>query len=71
MKMEIERLRQAVELIREAAGVEAAMIAQLAVDFAFTGAVTGSLPKQKAKDLLRWRLERYRAKLLPASSTIH
>jgi hypothetical protein len=71
MKLEIERLRQAVELVREAAGVEAAMIAQLTVDLAITAAVTAPFPKQKAKDLLRRRLEWHRAKLLPASSTIH
>ena len=71
MKQKIEGLRQAVELVREAAGVEAAMIAQLAVDLAITAAVTSPLPKQKAKELLRRRLEWHRAKLLPASSTIH
>jgi hypothetical protein len=71
MKMEIERLRQAVELVREAAGAEAMMIAQLTVDLAITAAVKGQLPIQKTNDLLRSHLERYRAKLLPASSTIH
>jgi hypothetical protein len=71
MKMEIERLRQAVELVREAAGAEAAVIAQLTVDLAITAAVKGQLPIRKTNDLLRSRLERYRAKLLPASSTIH
>lgn len=71
MKMEIGRLRQAVELVREAAGAEAAMIAQLTVDLAITAAVKGQLPIQKTNDLLRSRLERYRTKLLPASSTIH
>jgi len=71
MKMEIGKLRQAVELVREAAGAEAAMIAQLTVDLAITAAVKGQLPIQKTNDLLRSRLERYRTKLLPASSTIH
>jgi hypothetical protein len=71
VKLEIERLRQAVELVREAAGVEAAMIAQVTVDLAITAAVTGPFPKWKAKDLLRRRLELHRAKLLSASSTIH
>ena len=71
MKLEIERLWQAVELARETAGVEAAMIAQFTVDLAITAAVTGPFHEQKAKDLLRRRLERHRAKLLPASSTVH
>jgi hypothetical protein len=65
------RVRVAVELVREAAGVEAAMIAQLTVDLAMTAAVTGPFPKQNAKDLLRQRLKRHRAKLLPVSSTVH
>jgi hypothetical protein len=71
MKLEIERLRQAVELVRETAGVEAAMIAQFPVDLAISTVVMGPFHKQKAKDLLRRRLERYRAKPLPASSTVH
>jgi hypothetical protein len=67
MNLKSEGLRQAVELAQEAAGVEAAMIAQFTVDLAITVAFTGAIPKQKAKDLYRQRLERQRAKLSPAS----
>jgi hypothetical protein len=71
MKLKVEGLRQAVELVRKAAGAVAALIAQLTVDLAITAAVTGPIPKQKAKHLLRRRLEWHRAKLSPASSAIH
>ena len=62
------RVLVAVELVRDAAGVEAAMIAQFTVDLAMTAAVTGPFPKQNAKDLRRLPCDRlHQGRLIQAT----
>lgn len=70
MKLRIEDLRQALDVIGDAGGAEAAIVAQFALDLAVT-ARFGTIEGQEARRLLRLRIARHRAAQHASSSTVH
>jgi len=70
MKLRIEDVRQALDVIGDAGGTEAAIVAQFALDLAVT-ARFGAIEGQEARRLLQLRIARHRAARQASSSTVH
>ncbi len=74
MKLRVEDLRQALDVIGDAGGAEAAIVAQFALDLAVTarfGAARKPIEPQEARRLLRLRIARHRAAQHASSSAVH
>jgi hypothetical protein len=74
MPLNMEALRDAVRLIRDAGGAEAAIAAQRALDLAVTARFTNdgrAMTPEAVRKLLLLRLARHRAATSRPSSTIH
>jgi hypothetical protein len=74
MKISIEALREAAGVVEQAAGAEAAIVAQFAVDLAVTAqfSATGEvLPPREAYRLFRLRLARHRSLTYKTIDSIH
>ena len=74
MQLEIEEIRDAVELLADAGGAEARIVAQLILDLAISVRSNGEnapMAKDVVRKLLHLRIARYRAANYPKSNTIH
>jgi hypothetical protein len=73
MQIDIEDLRNSIQTVEDVGGAEAAIIAQFALDLALTAKVPGTqaLSPEAARHLLKMRLSRYRASLLPPTMVVH
>ena len=74
MKLSAEEFRDAIGIIGEAGGAEAAIVAQFALDLAVAAHFTRKgrpIEPAMARHLLRLRLARHRAKYIHSSGVIH
>jgi hypothetical protein len=74
VKLNIEDFREALDIIGDAAGQEAAIVAQFALDLAVTAqfhADGATIEPAKARELLRLRIARHRATQQMSSVAIH
>ncbi len=74
MRLSIEKFRDAVELLGDAGGAEAAIIAQLALDLAVSTRFNDDdkpMTIDDARKLLRLRIARHRAASYRTSRTVH
>ena len=74
MTLSIDDFRQALDIIGDSAGAEAAIVAQFALDLAVTAqfhSEGGGLDAEDARRLLHLRLARHRAAQHQASGAIH
>jgi len=74
MKLDIDNFRHALDTIGDSGGLEAAIVAQFALDLAVTAQFRsdgGRLDSVNARRLLHLRIARHRAVQHQASGTIH
>jgi hypothetical protein len=74
MKLSVQDFRQALDIIGDAGGAEAAIVAQFALDLAVTArfdATSKPIEPREARRLLRLRIARHRATRHASSSTVH
>lgn len=74
MQLEIEEIRDAVELLAASGGAEAKIVAQLVLDVAISVRFNGEnapMATDVVRTLLHLRIARYRAANYPKSNTIH
>ena len=74
MKLSIEDFREALDIVGDSAGQEAAIVAQFALDLAVTAqfrADGATIEPAKAQQLLRLRIARHRAAQQMSSVAVH
>lgn len=74
MKISVDDFRQALDIIGDSSGQEAAIVAQFALDLAVTARFRsdgGTMEAYAARRLLRLRIARHRAAQHGPSGTIH
>lgn len=72
MKLSIEDIREALDIVGDAAVPEAAIVAQFALDLAVTAQFhNGGIEPARARQLLRQRLARHRAAQHMSSIAVH
>jgi len=74
VKLSIEDFREALDIIGDAAGQEAAIVAQFALDLAVTAQLRAggaTIEPAKARELLRLRIVRHRAAQQMFSVAVH
>jgi hypothetical protein len=74
MKISIEDLHQAVDIVGQAAGPEAAIVAQFVADLAITAQFNASaraISPEEAHRLLRLRIARHASSMHCANNTVH
>jgi hypothetical protein len=74
IKSSVDDFRQALDIIGDAGGGEAAIVAQFALDLAVTAQFRsdgGSMDAEEARRLLHMRIAHHRAAQHQASGTIH
>jgi len=74
VKLSIEDFREALDIVGDAAGQEAAIVAQFALDLAVTAQFRtdgATIEPAKARQLLRLRIARHRAAQQMSSVAVH
>jgi len=74
MKVSVDDFRQALDIIGDSSGQEAAIVAQSALDLAVTAQFRsdgGTIEPAEARRLLRLRVARHRVAQQTSSATIH
>lgn len=72
MQLEIEEIKEAVELLADAGGAEARIVAQLVLDLAISVRFDSeTLSDDAVQKLLHLRIARHRAANYPKSNTVH
>jgi len=74
VKLSIEDFREALDIVGDAAGQEAAIVAQFALDLAVTAqfrAAGATIEPARAQQLLRLRIARHRAAQQMSSVAVH
>ncbi len=72
MKIKIENFREALDIVGEGAGPEAAIVAQFALDLAVTAQFCpDGIEPARARQLLRLRIARHRAARQMSSVAVH
>ena len=72
MKLSIEDFREALDIVGDAAGQEAAIVAQFALDLAITAQFSADgIEPARARELLRLRIARHRAAQQMSSVAVH
>jgi hypothetical protein len=74
VQLEINEIREAVELLGDTGGAEARIVAQLVLDLAISArfnSENGPIAKDVVRKLLHLRIARHRAANHPGSQTVH
>ena len=71
MKVNIEDLKRAVDVVGDAGGPMAEIIAQFTLDLVITAPLCGPMAPEAARRLLHLRLARHRVTEYPISGTVH